>query len=97
MSAKADAVLTLALDLSEEDRAEIAAAHFESLEPPAEPDVEQAWREEVARRVAAMDAGEAQTVPWPEVRERLTTRLDEHRPVRRTSHSRSQSSSTMTP
>jgi putative addiction module component (TIGR02574 family) len=77
MSAKADAVLTLALDLPERDRAEIAAALFDSIEPPTEAEVEEAWRQEVARRVAAVDAGEARLVPWEQVRDRLVMRLDE--------------------
>jgi len=79
MSAKADAVLTLALDLPEEDRAEIAAALFESIEPEGEEEVEQAWRQEVAKRVAAIDAGEAQTVAWTSARQRLVTKLNERR------------------
>ncbi len=79
MSAKADAVLTLALDLPEEDRAEIAAALFESIGPPTEAGVEEAWRQEVARRVAAIDAGQATIVPWEGVRRRLVMRLIERR------------------
>jgi putative addiction module component (TIGR02574 family) len=79
MSTKAQAVLTLALDLPERDRAEIAAALLDSLEPPAEADVEQAWRQEVARRVAAIDAGEVEMIPWEQVREELFTRLNERR------------------
>jgi putative addiction module component (TIGR02574 family) len=77
MSTKAEAVLTLALDLPESDRAEIAAALIESLEPPAEADVEEAWRQEVARRVAAIDAGEVELIPWEQVREELYARLNE--------------------
>jgi putative addiction module component (TIGR02574 family) len=77
MNTKADAVLTLALDLPESDRAEVAAALLESLDPPADADVEQAWREEVARRIAAIDAGEVEMVPWEQVREELFARLNE--------------------
>ncbi len=79
MGTNAETLLTLALDLPESDRAEIAAALLESLEPPAEADVETAWREEVARRVAAIDAGEVQMIPWEQVREELFTRLNERR------------------
>ncbi len=77
MNDKADAVLTLALDLPESERAELAAALLESLELPADADVEQAWREEVARRVAAIEAGEVEMVPWEQVREQLLARLNE--------------------
>jgi putative addiction module component (TIGR02574 family) len=70
---RAEAVLTLALDLPDADRAEIAAVLLESLEP--QPEVEPAWREEVARRIAAIDAGEVDMVPWERVRESLFARL----------------------
>ncbi len=79
MSTKAEAVITLALDLPDSDRAEIAAILLESLDPPAEEGVEEAWRQEVARRVAAIDAGEVELIPWEQVREELYTRLDERR------------------
>jgi len=36
-----------------------------------EPDVDEAWSEEIARRVAELDAGTVETVPWVEVREEL--------------------------
>ena len=36
-----------------------------------EPDLEQAWSEEIARRVAELDAGTVETIPWVEVREEL--------------------------
>lgn len=77
MNDKADAVLSLALDLPESERAELAAALLESLEPPPDADVEDAWREEVARRVAAIDAGEVEMVPWEQVRKELFARLHE--------------------
>jgi len=75
MSTKLDDVLREALSLSEAERAEVAGALLESIEPPADVDVEQAWREEVARRMAAIDAGQARTVSWEEVREQLYASL----------------------
>jgi putative addiction module component (TIGR02574 family) len=33
--------------------------------------VERAWSEEIARRVAQLDAGTVETIPWEEVREEL--------------------------
>ena len=79
MTTKAEAVLTLALDLPDGERAEIAGALLESLEPPSDVDVEKAWRNEVARRVAAIDSGEVELVPWEQVRENLFSRLNELR------------------
>lgn len=50
---------------------------MESIEPGNDMDVGAAWRQEVAARVAALDAGEVETVPWEEVRDRLFARLRE--------------------
>jgi putative addiction module component (TIGR02574 family) len=75
MTRHAEDVLQAALTLPDEDRAEIAGALLESLEPSTEAEVERAWRQEVAARVAALDAGEVETIPWSEVRDHLRTRL----------------------
>ena len=77
MARLAEAVLKEALALPEEDRADIAGALLESIEPASEAEVEAAWRQEVAARVAALDAGEVETIPWEEVRARLYARLSE--------------------
>lgn len=79
MTRHAEDVLQDALTLPEGDRAEIAGALLESLEPTAEIDIEKAWRQEVAARVAALDAGEVETIPWEEVRNNLLARLSERR------------------
>lgn len=79
MERNAEAVLRKALTLPESDRAEIAGALLESIEPGEDADIEAEWRQEVAVRVAALDAGEVETVPWEEVRDRLTARLRERR------------------
>ena len=80
MERNAQAVLKKALTLPEEDRAEVAGALLNSLEPLEEADIESAWRQEVAARVAALDAGEVETIPWGEVRDRLVARLSAYRP-----------------
>jgi putative addiction module component (TIGR02574 family) len=77
MERNAEALLRKALALPEADRANLAGALLESLEPHQDVEVEAAWREEVAARVAALDAGEVETVPWEEVRDRLFARLRE--------------------
>ena len=80
MEQSAEAVLKEALTLAETDRAEIAGALLESLEPQRESaEVEAEWRREVASRVAALDAGEVETIPWEEVRDQLYARLSERR------------------
>ena len=79
MERTARAILNDALTLPEADRADLAGALLESIEPSAEADVEAAWRQEVASRVAALDAGEVETVAWEDVRDRLYARLRERR------------------
>jgi putative addiction module component (TIGR02574 family) len=79
MRQEVENVLRKALDLPEADRAEIAGALLESLEPSTDLDVEAAWRQEVAARIAAVDSGQVSTIPWEEVRERLLMRLSERR------------------
>lgn len=79
MTRNAKTVLQEALTLAEQDRAEIAGALLESLEPAPEVDVESAWRQEVAARVAALDAGEVGTTPWVAIRDRFLARLSDRR------------------
>lgn len=79
MDRNAEAILKKALTLSAEDRADIAGSLLQSIEPPPDVEVDRAWREEVAARVAARDAGELETVPWEDVRDRLYARLRERR------------------
>jgi putative addiction module component (TIGR02574 family) len=81
MRRQADSVLREALTLPESERAEIAGALLESLErQQPEADVEMAWRQEVAARVAALETGEVETTPWEEIREGFLARLSERRP-----------------
>ncbi len=79
MGRTARAVLKDALALPEGERAEIAGSLLSSIEPSPEVGVEQAWRREVAARVAALDAGEIETIPWAAVRDRLLVKLSERR------------------
>ena len=61
-------------DLPEKDRATLAGLLIESLEPPPDPDVEEAWAEEAERRWREIEAGTVQTIPWEEVRAKLFRR-----------------------
>ncbi|HEV8486951.1 MAG TPA: addiction module protein [Blastocatellia bacterium] len=60
-----------AADLPEEDRATLAGLLIESLESEVDESVEGAWKEEVERRVAQLDSGAVETIPWEVVRARL--------------------------
>ena len=65
-----------ASDLSEKDRATLAGLLIESLESERENDVEAAWIEEVERRIAELDSGAVEAIPWEEVKAKLLRRLN---------------------
>jgi putative addiction module component (TIGR02574 family) len=54
-----------------EERAALAGLLIESLEPESEEGVEEAWMVEVERRMAELDSGAVQAIPWDEVKARL--------------------------
>lgn len=58
-------------ELPESERATLAGLLIESLEPPPEPDVEQAWAQEAERRWKEIESGAVQTIPWADVRAKL--------------------------
>lgn len=64
-----------AAQLPEQERAELALSLIESLDGPADPDVEEAWAQEVERRVREVESGEAALIPADEVFARIRRRL----------------------
>jgi putative addiction module component (TIGR02574 family) len=68
----ADEILEDALALPAEARAAIAGSLISSLDDQIDPQVEELWAAEIARRIAEIDAGKVQLVPWTEVRRRLS-------------------------
>ena len=64
-----------ALTLSMPERAELAHDLLESLDAPADEGVESAWDEEIIRRIAQIDAGQAKLLSRDEFRRRLQDRL----------------------
>jgi putative addiction module component (TIGR02574 family) len=75
MSSVGHKILQDILALPENERAEIAARLIESLDKGADAGVDEAWAAEIERRCAALDAGEAVTSDWEEVRRRIETQL----------------------
>jgi putative addiction module component (TIGR02574 family) len=75
MTQDATELLKRALALSEDERAELAGSLLESLDgAPDDPAaVEAAWNQEIARRIEDLDSGKVKTVPWEEVRQRLSS------------------------
>ncbi|HEX7189967.1 MAG TPA: addiction module protein [Thermoanaerobaculia bacterium] len=79
MSRNVSELFREASELSENDRAELAALLLESLDAEPDEGVEAAWAEEIERRVRQIENGEVATIPWQEVRARLHARLNESR------------------
>jgi putative addiction module component (TIGR02574 family) len=77
VSIELDELKQAAAKLSESERAELALALIESLDPDIEDgvDVEKAWLDEIARRSAEIDRGEAELIPGDEVFARIRQQL----------------------
>ena len=62
--------------LSDEKRTTLTNLLIESLKSEVDSDVEEAWRVEIERRVAELDSGTAQTVPWEVLKAELLRRTE---------------------
>ena len=60
--------------LEPQERATLMRLLIEALDVDTEEDVEDAWRVEIERRMAELDSGSVETIPWEEVRARLYRR-----------------------
>lgn len=76
MSAHITELFEKASILPEKERATLAGLLIESLESEVDPDVEEAWRIEIERRLAELDADTVETVPWETVKARLLQRME---------------------
>jgi putative addiction module component (TIGR02574 family) len=63
------------MELPAEARAALADSLLNSLDSEVDTDAEQLWREEIELRLASLDDGSAQLIPWSEVHARLSARL----------------------
>ncbi len=68
-------LLEQALALSVEEQEALAESLISSLGGKVDDAVTAAWDEEINRRIAALDSGEAKTVSWTEVRQRNLAKL----------------------
>jgi putative addiction module component (TIGR02574 family) len=73
MSTQATRILDEALQLPEQDRAELALRLLDSVREPTD-EVERAWIDEAKRRLADLDAGSVKAVAWTEARQRMFAR-----------------------
>lgn len=76
MTSKAEQVLELALQLSESERADVAAQLIRSLDPDIDPDADEAWEKEIARRLAEVESGLAEYATWEEVQKSMDAILE---------------------
>jgi len=73
---EADDLLKKALTLPPHERATLAGSLIDSLEEEVEEtSVQDAWHDEIARRIEELDSGKAETISWDEVRRRIATKL----------------------
>ena len=76
MSPEISDLLKRALALPVDERAALANTLLDSLEAPNHA-VQEAWDEEVARRIEDLKAGKAVTVPWEQLRSELLAMVNE--------------------
>ena len=72
---RASEVRAAALQLSEQERLELATELLESVEGAPDPEWERAWIAEIDRRVAAAKAAGTKPLEWSDVRARLLARF----------------------
>jgi putative addiction module component (TIGR02574 family) len=66
-----------ALELSARERAELAHFLIDSLHPEPEFKSEEAWSEELKRRIDRYKQGESSSKPWSEVKKNAQALLDQ--------------------
>lgn len=76
MNASLETVEAAALQLSAEERAELIERLIDTVIPP--PPLHPAWEEEIARRVAELDAGLVESIPAEEVFARMRAIIEAH-------------------
>lgn len=78
MNAKLHQILDDALELSEEDRVNLADLLLESVDFARDFERQAEWEAEIKRRVEEVENGTAKTIPWEEVRRKLFERIRSH-------------------
>jgi putative addiction module component (TIGR02574 family) len=68
-------ILSAAQQLPEQDRLRLIDALWETVPPETDAPFSEEWAEEIERRVAELEAGTAQTVPWSLIREEALARI----------------------
>ncbi len=76
MSPKSAELFKQALELSVEERADLAAQILESLDASDDPSVQAAWQAEIERRMADVDSGAVKPISLDEFQRRLKSTLE---------------------
>lgn len=69
-------MLKNALALGPEERAALVDRLIDSLDETVDEGAEEAWREEIYRRLQQIDSGAVRLIPWDDARRRLQARLE---------------------
>ena len=75
MSEDVSNILKKALSLPPEARAALAGSLLESLDETVDPSVEEAWNEEIARRIEELDSGKVKPISWAHARRQIAATL----------------------
>ena len=68
MNTQSQSIVAAALNLPERQRAEVVQELLDSLSPDAETLLDDLWAAELDRRSAEWQSGEAETIPWAELK-----------------------------
>ena len=71
MSTDAENLYQAALKLSGDERYHLAFRLLESIEGERDPDYEESWSKEIARRIEEVENGTVKTVSWDEVKKMI--------------------------
>jgi len=69
-------LLEEALELTEEERLELAGLLLDSLDAEQGAGVDAAWVSEIKTRLTTLDEGRAETIPWADARKQLLNKLN---------------------
>ena len=76
MTREVSELLEKALALPAEARAALASSLLESLDDKVDAGAEEAWRDEIGRRVAELDSGKVKPIAWAEARRQIASILN---------------------
>ncbi|HTR64643.1 MAG TPA: addiction module protein [Terriglobales bacterium] len=76
MSQEVSELLKKALALPPEARAALAGSLLESLDDTVDPSAEEAWSQEIARRIEELDSGKVKPMPWADARRQISAILN---------------------